>query len=118
VEYAGGPLGGDSQYTKLEGFTSWYFSMFWDTVFHFHGAAGQVFENEDGGLPVYERFYLGGLRSIRGFESSKISPIDPVTGERIGGDKMWYTNFEFIFPLLAEQGVNGVIFYDMGNVFL
>ncbi|MDJ0622966.1 MAG: outer membrane protein assembly factor BamA [Desulfocapsaceae bacterium] len=117
VEYAGGPLGGDSQYTKIEGFTSWYFAMFWDTVFHFHGAAGQAFENEDGGLPVYERFYLGGLRSIRGFESSKVSPIDPETGERIGGDKMWYTNFEIIFPLLADQGVNGVIFYDMGNVF-
>ena len=117
VEYAGGPLGGDSQYTKLEGSTSWYFAMFWDTVFHFRGAAGQVFENEDEGLPVYERFYLGGLRSIRGFESSKISPIDPETGERIGGDKMWYTNFEIIFPLLDEQGVNGVVFYDMGNVF-
>lgn len=117
VEYAGGPLAGDSQYTKVEGSTSWYFAMFWDTVFHFHGAAGQVFENEDEGLPVYERFYLGGLRSIRGFESSKVSPIDPETGERIGGDKMWYTNFEIIFPLLDEQGVNGVIFYDMGNVF-
>lgn len=116
VRYAGGPLGGDSQFTKVEGFTSWYFSMFWNTVFHFHGAAGQAFENEDGGLPVYERFYLGGLRSIRGFESSKISPIDPVTGDRIGGDKMWYSNIEFIFPLLADAGVNGVVFFDLGNV--
>jgi outer membrane protein insertion porin family len=114
VRYAGGPLGGDSQFTKLEGFTSWYFSMFWDTVFHFHGAAGQVFENEDGGLPVYERFYLGGLRSIRGFESSKISPIE--NGDRIGGDKMWYSNLEFIFPLLTDAGVNGVVFFDLGNV--
>ncbi len=116
VRYAGGPLGGDSQFTKVEGFTSWYFSMFWNTVFHFHGAAGQAFENEDGGLPVYERFYLGGLRSIRGFESSKISPIDPATNDRIGGDKMWYSNLEFIFPLLTDAGVNGVVFFDLGNV--
>lgn len=117
VRYAGGPLGGDSEFTKLEGTTSWYFPLLWDTVFHLKGAAGQAFDNEDDGLPVYERFYLGGLQSIRGFDSAKVSPVDPVTGERIGGDKMWFTNFEIIFPLLAEQGVNGVIFYDMGRVF-
>ncbi len=117
VDYAGGPLGGDSEFTKIEGSTRWYFPLFWDTVFHVHGAAGQVFENENGGLPVYERFFLGGLNSIRGFDYGKVSPRDPVTDERIGGDKMWYTNFEYIFPLLAEQGINGVAFFDMGYVF-
>ncbi len=116
IEYAGGPLSGDSEFTKLEGHTTWYFPLFWDTVFHFHGAAGQAFENEDNGLPVYERFFLGGLRSIRGFEFGKVSPRDPITGERIGGDKMWFTNFEYIFPLLMEQGLNGVLFFDMGQV--
>ena len=114
--YAGGPLGGDSEFTKIEGYTSWFFPMFLDTVFHVHGAAGQAFENSDNALPVYERFYLGGLRSIRGFDYGKVSPIDPETGDRIGGDKMWFTNFEYIFPLLAEQGITGVLFYDMGNV--
>ncbi len=116
VKYGGGPLGGDAQFTKVEGSTSWYFPMFWKTVFHAKGAAGQVFENEPGKLPVYERFFLGGLNSVRGFEYGKISPIDPATGERIGGDKMWYTNLEFIFPLLEAQGVNGAIFYDSGQV--
>lgn len=115
VRYAGGPLQGDASFTKIEASSSWFYSLFWDTVFHVKGAAGQAFENEDGGLPVYERFYLGGLRSIRGFESGKVSPRDPVTDERIGGDKMWYTNFEYIFPLLAKQGLNGVAFFDMGN---
>jgi outer membrane protein insertion porin family len=116
VKYGGGPLGGDAQFTKVEGSTSWYFPLFWKTVFHAKGAAGQVFENEPGKLPVYERFFLGGLNSVRGFEYGKISPIDPATGERIGGDKMWYTNLEFIFPLLEAQGVNGAIFYDSGQV--
>lgn len=117
VDYAGGPFGGDSEFTKLEGSTSWYFPLVWSSVFHFNAAAGQAFENENNGLPVYERFYLGGLNSIRGFDSGKVSPTDPETGERIGGDKMWFTNFELIFPVLTEQGVNGVLFYDMGRVF-
>jgi outer membrane protein insertion porin family len=116
AKYAGGFLGGDAQFTKVEGSTSWYFPIILKSVFHVKGAAGQVFENETGKLPVYERFYLGGMNSVRGFEYAKISPIDPTTGDRVGGDKMWYTNTEIIFPLLESQGVKGVIFYDAGQV--
>ncbi|PHR24671.1 MAG: outer membrane protein assembly factor BamA [Desulfotalea sp.] len=116
VKYAGGPLGGDAEFTKVEGSTSWYFPMFLKTVFHIKGAASQVFENESDKLPVYERFYLGGLNSVRGFEYATISPTDPETGEDIGGDKMWYTNAEVIFPILDAQGIKGVLFYDTGQV--
>ena len=117
VKYAGGPLGGEAEFTKLEGFTSWYFPLPWTTVFHFKAAAGQIWENEPGKLPVYERFYLGGINTIRGFEYAKASPIDPETGDRIGGVKMWYTNIEYVFPLLDEAGVQGVVFFDAGKVF-
>lgn len=117
VAYAGGPLGGDGEYTKLEGSSSWYFPMVWQTVFHVKAAAGQAFENEDNKLPVYEHFYLGGMNSIRGFESAKISPRDPVTGERIGGDKMWYANVAIIFPLVKDLGLDGELFTDFGNVY-
>ncbi len=116
IKYAGGPLGGDAEFTKLEGFSSWYFPMPWTTVFHFKAAAGQIWENEPGKLPVYERFFLGGINTIRGFEYAKASPIDPETGDRIGGDKMWYTNIEYVFPLVEEAGVHGVIFFDAGKV--
>ncbi len=117
VEYAGGFLGGDAAFTKLEATTNWYFSIPFKSVFHFRASAGQAFENEEGKLPVYEHFYLGGLNSIRGFETSYISPKDPVTGERIGGDKMWFTNLEIIFPLFEEMGLRGVVFTDFGNVY-
>ncbi len=117
LKYAGGPLSGDAEFTKLEGFSSWYFPLPWTTVFHFKAAAGQVWENKPNKLPVYERFYLGGMNTIRGFEFGKASPIDPVTGDRIGGDKMWYTNIEYVFPLLPEAGVRGVFFFDAGKVY-
>jgi len=117
VKYAGGFLGGDAEFTKLEGFSSWYFPLPWTTVFHFKVSAGQVWENEPSKLPVYERFYLGGMNTIRGFEYGKASPIDPKTGDRIGGDKMWYTNIEYVFPLLPEAGVRGVFFFDAGKVY-
>jgi outer membrane protein insertion porin family len=116
VKYAGGPLGGDAEFTKVEAFSSWYFPLPWTTVFHFKLAGGTVWENEEGKLPVYERFYLGGINTIRGFEYGKASPIDPVTGDRIGGDKMWYTNIEYVFPIMTEAGIRGVVFFDAGEV--
>ncbi len=115
VKYAGGPFGGDSQFTKLEASSGWFFPLPWTTVFHVKGSAGQIWENETNKLPVYERFYLGGMNSIRGFEYGKVSPIDPLSQERIGGDKMWYGNIEYIFPLMKEAGLNGVLFFDVGK---
>jgi outer membrane protein insertion porin family len=117
VEYAGGPLGGDAEYTKLEGSTSWYFPLFWSTVFHVRGSAGKAFENDDNKLPVYEHFYLGGMNSIRGFDSASISPRDPLTRDKIGGDKMWFANLEYIFPLIKDMGMDGLVFHDLGNVY-
>ena len=116
VKYGGGPLGGDAEFTKVEGSTGWYWPMPLRTIFHISANAGQVFENETDKLPVYERFYLGGLNSIRGFKYAKVSPIDPDSGDRIGGDKMWYTNTEIVFPLLETQGLMGVLFFDSGQV--
>ena len=52
-----------------------------------------------------------------GFKTSHVSPKDPVTDERIGGDKMWYTNLEITFPLFEEAGLRGVVFTDFGNVY-
>ena len=116
VKYGGGPFGGDAEFTKLEGSSAWYFPLPLRTSFNFSLNAGQVFENETGKLPVYERFYLGGLNSVRGFKYAKISPIDPLTGDRIGGDKMWYSNTELVFPLLETQGLMGALFFDTGQV--
>lgn len=116
VRKAGGWLGGDAEYTKIEGSTAWYYPLFWETVFHGRLAAGQIFGDE-GQIPVYERFYLGGMNSIRGFGSWEISPLDPVTGEKIGGDKMWYSNLAIQFPLIKDAGLHGEIFTDFGNVY-
>ncbi len=117
MKYAGGPLSGDNSFTKLEASSSWYFPVSKNTTFHPKLTAGYIAGNSEGHLPVFEKFYLGGLSSIRSFDNGQISPIDPVTGNRIGGNKMWYGNLEYIFPLANTQGLSGVIFYDIGNVY-
>ncbi|GAB6177828.1 outer membrane protein assembly factor BamA [Desulfobaculum senezii] len=116
LEYAGGVLMGDDEFVKLVGDHSQYIPLWLDTTFHFHGRMGYAFENGSDEIPVFERFYLGGISSVRGYKSRRISPIDPETGDRIGGDKMAFVNVEYIFPLLEDLGVKGLVFFDAGNV--
>ncbi|NJB68873.1 outer membrane protein insertion porin family [Desulfobaculum xiamenense] len=116
LEYAGGALLGDDEFIKLIAEHSQYFPLWLDTTFHVHGRFGYAFENGSDEIPVFERFYLGGINSVRGYSSRRISPIDPATGDRIGGDKMAFVNLEYLFPLLEDLGVKGVVFFDAGNV--
>ncbi|WP_027184302.1 outer membrane protein assembly factor BamA [Desulfovibrio inopinatus] len=114
-QFAGGVLGGDDAFIK-PGFTSnFFYPLFWDSVFHWKGHAAAIFDNTSGSIPVYERFYLGGIKTVRGYEADKISPRDPWTGERIGGTREFYTNFEWIFNISKTHGVQGVTFFDMGS---
>jgi outer membrane protein insertion porin family len=114
VEYAG--LGGDIGFTKYIGEVGQYFPLFWGTVGFIHGRAGYVDENSNGTLPDYERFYLGGMNSLRGFDWRDISSYDE-NGDQIGGTKFVQTNIEYLIPLVKEAGVVGVLFFDAGNVY-
>jgi outer membrane protein insertion porin family len=117
VEYAGGILGGDNYFTKYTPRSAWFFPLFLDSALSVQGRWGYVEKRPGGKLPVYEKFRLGGMNTVRGFDYASISPVDPVTGDRIGGEKMMVYNVEFQFPLGKEQGVMGVLFFDAGNVF-
>jgi outer membrane protein insertion porin family len=87
------------------------FLFFSVTVGFLHGEAGYVAENGNGILPDYERFYLGGINSLRGFDFQDICVRDE-EGDEIGGDKYIQFNLEYLFPLVKQAGVSGVIFYD------
>jgi outer membrane protein insertion porin family len=116
-EYAGGPLGGDVYFNRYEATTQWFFPWRWDTAFMAMGRWGYMEQREGGKLPVYQKYRIGGIKTVRGYDYESISPTDPATGDKIGGEKMMIYNFEFLFPLLQEQGIRGVVFFDAGNVF-
>lgn len=115
VEYAGGILQGDDNFIKAEYDTHIYYPLFWDTVFHWRGKVGFLFDNQGKEAPVFERFYLGGIDSVRGYPGWEISPRDPKTNDRIGGVKHFFTNFEYLFPLNQDMGLVGLVFFDAGN---
>lgn len=115
IEYAGGVLQGDDNFIRPVVTSNYFHPLPWDIVFHWRGSAGALFYNGGGDIPVFERFYLGGIENVRGYEQNKISPQDPVTGERIGGMLMFFTNIETIFPISKSNGIWGLGFFDAGN---
>ena len=116
VDYAGGFLGGDIAYTKytLEGGV--YIPLIGDLVGFAHAEGGYIRENSDGILPIYERFYLGGINSLRGYYWDELSPLDS-TGAEIGGNKYVQANLELLYPIIKQVGLVGVLFFDTGDVY-
>ena len=117
VKHAGTPMGGDIGFTKYVAESGWYIPLFWDTVGLLHGRTGFIHGDTVGKVPVWERFYLGGMNTVRGYGWREISPKDPDTGDKIGGNKMVQFNVEFLFPIIRKSGMKGVVFYDTGNVY-
>jgi outer membrane protein insertion porin family len=76
-----------------------------------------VKQRTGGKLPDFQKYRIGGIHTVRGYDWYDITLTDPATGEPIGGEKMMIYNVEYRFPLIKEQGVVGVIFFDAGNVF-
>ncbi|MBN2283082.1 MAG: outer membrane protein assembly factor BamA [Deltaproteobacteria bacterium] len=113
VEHTGTIFQGDTSFTKYQATSTWFFPLPLETVFSVRGRAGYLHGNEGKDVPIYERFYLGGINSLRGLR--EIGPVDPETDDVIGGETMLNFNVEFIFPLIKDAGLKGVIFYDAGN---
>ena len=116
VEHAGGILGGDIAFTKYLAETGWYWPLFWDTVGFVHGKGGYVQSSSGGILPDYEKFYLGGINSVRGYDWQDIHALDD-NGDEIGGTKFIQFNIEYLIPLIKKAGLMGLVFFDAGNVY-
>jgi len=117
VEYAGGPLlGGDTDFVKYFLNAKWFYPVTATTTFSWNALWGHVVPTVGGAeVPLFERFFLGGPYSIRGYQSRSLSPTDPNTGELIGGNKELIVNLEYLFPLISEIAFKGVLFFDAGN---
>jgi outer membrane protein assembly factor BamA len=64
--------------------------------------------------PVYDRYYAGGFRSMRGFEFRGVGP--QINGYMVGGDFMLLNSLEYQIPILANDHLFAVAFVDTGTV--
>jgi outer membrane protein assembly factor BamA len=111
-----GALGGDYTFGKFTLSHDEYYTLHEDlldrkVILALHGDAGYIV----GDSVFFERFYGGGIGSIRGFAFRGVSPRSGPDDDRVGGDFMLTGTAEVSFPLAGEE-LRGVVFTDIGTV--
>jgi outer membrane protein insertion porin family len=133
-------LGGDSHYFKLELAGRWFWPVtkFYGRELSYSLGArvgyglGETGESGEE-IPVFERYFPGGINSIRGWDARQLGPRQRVCGrtgeddggpndvctlEEIGGSQQLVLNNELIFPIIPDAKFKAVAFLDAGNAFL
>ena len=108
-------LGGNTNFYKPLAEGIWFFKENSRMSIGFRGQI-QYLDNFHGpeSLPIFEKLFLGGEYSVRGFDLRTIGPSDPQTGLVIGGNKSLLFNVEQNFNVASM--VRLIAFYDAGQV--
>jgi outer membrane protein insertion porin family len=107
-------LGGDVETVTFSAQGQKYWNLKWDTIFSVNGELAFV-DGLNGDVPIFERMFLGGGRTLRGFEFRDVGPRDTAyTGEVFGGKSLGYVSLEYTVPII--ETVRAAVFYDTGFV--
>lgn len=127
VDVADPVFGSQNVYTRVTGWFRFYRRIVENVIFKMNVQGGLVVSRRDQGVPIFERFFLGGIFDVRGYRLRTISPrllinrsLDPnssTVAGAIGGNAQFFYNLEVEFPILNAVGLRGVVFHDAGNVF-
>jgi outer membrane protein insertion porin family len=115
LKYAGSFLGGQVHLVRPKVEFSKYQPFIANHVLGFHLEYMIVKPTKGNQIPYWERFFLGGEQSVRGYDFYTIGPRDS-NGVLIGGEKSLVANFEYIIPFGGP--LYGILFYDLGNTLL
>ncbi|EAI0565235.1 outer membrane protein assembly factor BamA [Campylobacter jejuni] len=115
LEYAG--LGGDQEFISSSSKFNFYQGLQdyigYDLIYRYKASFYKVWDEDY--LPINQRIYLGGIRSIRGFESRTVSPKNQ-WGDEIGGTIAFANSVELSFPLIDRIKLRGSVFFDYGMI--
>ena len=115
IEKSGGLLGGDNDLLKSNISYGKFFPLFWKFILGTQLRWGGISSPAGKTTPIYERFFVGGGETVRGYEYGYRKPEVGVVD---GGKLMFVGNVELKLPI-AKQGMNtmleGVLFLDVGG---
>jgi outer membrane protein insertion porin family len=118
-----GPFGGEQNFFKVEVRSDWYFRGFGEGhVLELSAAAGSVEAYGDSknyavygqGVSLFNRYFLGGPSSMRGYRYPQVGPRDSL-GEPFGGNTKWQATMEYSIPIISFLRV--AAFYDIGMAY-
>ncbi len=108
-------LGGDVNTVSFSAQGQKFWNLKWDSIFSVSGEMAFVDSTNGDEIPIFERMFLGGGRTLRGFEFRDVGPRDTgYTNEVYGGNSLGYVSFEYTVPII--ETVRAAVFYDTGFV--
>ena len=109
-------LGGDVNSFTISVQAQKYWNLKWDSILSISGELASVEGMNGDDVHIFERMFLGGGRTLRGFKFRDVGPRDypHSTDEAIGGKSLGYVSFEYTIPII--ETVRAAVFYDTGFV--
>lgn len=114
-DLAGGFLGGDHDYYMLQASITKYWTLFKKHLLEAHlkyGTADSFGSSHE--VPVFDRFYAGGLGTVRGYNYRRVGPKE--AGDAVGGESITLGSLEYTVPVPKLDAFKGSVFIDAGNV--
>ena len=113
-QYAGGLLGGTSDFVKPEVEAILYIPTTARTAFGFRANAGRIWNFGNEPLPYYQRYFLGGETQIRGVNVRTVGPLNE-NNVSLGGTSFVLFNAEYYYDIIPQ--VRALAFHDAGQAF-
>jgi len=127
AEYASEYTGSENKFVRWGGFARHYRPLWGPFVLKVNAELGITTSTDPLGVPISERYLVGGIYNIRGYAPLSLGPklrTQPPgdVGQNLGslplgGNMQIIWNSEVEFPLFKKVGISGVLFYDMGNAY-
>jgi outer membrane protein insertion porin family len=127
AEFAPNWLGSQNLFNRYGAFARFYYPIWGPFVFKVNTEIGHITSSEAAGVPIMERFFVGGIMDVRGFRPRSLGPrvLVPTSPDpnanlfafNKGGNKQLIFNAEIEFPIFEKVGIKGVIFTDAGMAF-
>jgi len=127
AEYAGDVTGSENKFFRWGGFSRHYRPIWGPFVLKLNAEIGVTTSTDPLGVPISERYLVGGIYDIRGYAPRSLGPqlltqppgdVGQALGSLpLGGNMQIIFNSEIEFPLFKKVGISGVVFYDMGNAY-
>src|SRR5262249_11558014 len=114
VEPVGGALGGDIQFLRVVGEGRYYQPLPASVLLAARTRLGPANPSDGGEIPLFERFYAGGIGWVRGYGRWRIGPL--FHDEPVGGRSLVEGSLELRHPI--NESLTGLVFADAGQVSL
>jgi len=107
-------IGGDVNDVTFSAQGQKYWNLWGDSILSLNGEVAFVDSTNGGNVPIFDRLFLGGGHTLRGYEFRGVGPRDAATTETIGGRSLAFVDTEYTIPIV--ESVRAAVFYDMGFV--